>query len=77
MPGREAFSEQLENKKECIYHILAWGVEEMEQELVNKYGTRITLYFKDNNTSYQDMYRFICRRARTVSNLLMVNCKST
>ena len=48
----------------------------MEQELANKYSTRITLYVKDNNTSYQDMYRFIRRRARTVPNLLIVDCKS-
>ena len=48
----------------------------MEQELANNYSTRIILYFKDNNTLYQEMYRFICRRARTVLNLLMVDCKS-
>ena len=37
---REAFSEHLENKK-CIYHRLTQGVEEMEQELANKYGKRV------------------------------------
>ena len=30
----------------------------------------------NNNMSYQDMYRFTCRQARTVPNLLMVGCKS-
>ena len=48
----------------------------MEQELANKYGTRVTLYLKGNNTSYQEMYRFICRRARAMPNLLMIDCKS-
>ena len=59
-----------------MYHRLTREVDEMEQGLANKYGTRGTLYFKQNNTSYQDMYRFICREARTLSNLLMVDCKS-
>ena len=44
--------------------------------MVNKYGTRVTLYFKQNNISYKTMHRFICREARTVPNLLMVCCKS-
>ena len=51
----------LDNKKECIYHRLTQGVEEMEQELGDKYGTKVTLYFKDSNTSYQEMFRFICK----------------
>ena len=46
---REAFSKYLEIKKDCIYHRLTQGVEELEQELANKYGTRITLYLKDSN----------------------------
>ena len=37
----------LENKKECIYHRLTQGVEEMEQEYGGKYSTKATLYFKD------------------------------
>ena len=73
---REAFSENIENKKECIYHRLTQGMEEMKQELANKYGTRVTLYLKDNNMSYKEMRRVICRYARTISNLLMVDCKS-
>ena len=75
---REAFSEHLENKKECIYHRLTQGVEETEQELANKYGTRVTLYLKDNNMSYKEMHRVICRYARTILNRLslMVDCKS-
>ena len=56
---REAFSEHLENKKEYIYHRLTQGVEEMEQELTNKYGTRVTLYLKENNTTYKEMHRVI------------------
>ena len=44
--------------------------------MANKYATRVTLYLKDNSTSYQEMYRFICRRARTIPNLLMVDKKS-
>ena len=48
----------------------------MERGLVNKYGTRVTLYFKQNNISYKIMHRFIYREARTVPNLLMVDCKS-
>ena len=44
--------------------------------MANKYATRVTLYLKDNNTSYQEMYRFICRRAKTIPNLLMVDKKS-
>ena len=35
---REAFSEHLENKKECIYHRLIREVDKMEQSLANKYG---------------------------------------
>ena len=73
---REAFSEHLENKKECIYHRLTREVDKMERGLANKYGTRVTLYFKQNNTSNQDMYRFICREARHVPNVLMAGCKS-
>ena len=42
---RDAFSEHLENKKECIYHRLTREIDEMEQGLVNKYGPRVTLYF--------------------------------
>ena len=66
---KETLSKHLENKKECIYHRLAQGVEEMEQELVNKYGTKIILYLKDSNMSYHEMYRFSCRHARTIPNL--------
>ena len=55
----------VENKKEYIYHRLAQGLEEMEQEFGGKYGTKVTLYFKDGNTSYQEMFRFICKQART------------
>ena len=44
--------------------------------MVNKYGTRVTLYFKQNNISYKAMYRFTCKEARTVPNLLMIDCKS-
>ena len=73
---RDAFSEYLENKKECIYHRLTWEADEMERGLENKYGIRVTLYLKQNNISYETMHRFICREARTVPNLLMVDCKS-
>ena len=66
----------LENKKECIYHRLTQGVEEMEQELGGKYGTKVTLYFKDSNISCQEMFRFICKQARTTPNLLVVGGKS-
>ena len=48
----------------------------MEKELANKYGTRITLYLKDSNIPYREVYRFICRQARTTPNLLMVSGKS-
>ena len=47
---RDAFSENLENKKACIYPRLTWEVNEMEQGLGNKYSTRIT--FTSNRTTY-------------------------
>ena len=72
---REAFREDLENKRECICHRLTLEVDEMERELANKYGTRVTLYFKQNSTSCQDMYSFICRAARIVPSLLMTDYK--
>ena len=40
------------------------------------YGTKVTLYFKDKNTYYQEMFRFTCTQARTIPNLLMVGGKS-
>ena len=43
----------------------------MEQELENKYGTRVVLHFKNNNTSYQKMHNIICRQAATTPLLLM------
>ena len=50
-------------------------MEETEQELANKYDTKVTLYLKDNNTSYKEMHRIICGCARTTLNLLMVDRK--
>ena len=43
---------------------------------IHKYGTRVTLYLKDNKTLYKEMHRVICRYSRTIPNLLMVDCKS-
>ena len=48
----------------------------MEQELANKYGTRVTLYLKDNKTPHKEMHRVTCRYVRTIPNLHMVDCKS-
>ena len=42
----------------------------------DRYGTRVALYFRQNSTSYKTMYRFTCREATSVPNLLMVDCKS-
>ena len=69
---RAAFKEHLTIEGECIYHGLSQDVEEMEQELENKYGTRVVLHFKNNNTSYQKMHNLICRQAETIPRLLMV-----
>ena len=70
--SRNLFSEHLEIKRDCIYHKLTWVVDEMERTLRNRYGTRVTLYFKQNNTSHKTMHELICRESRTVTNLLMV-----
>ena len=71
--SKNAFSEHLETKRECIYHKLTWIVDEVERKLKNRYGTRLTFYFKQNNISYKTMHKFICRESRTVPNLLMVD----
>ena len=73
---RSAFSKHLKTKGKCIYHRLSQGVEEMEQELGIKYGTRVILYFKTNNTSYKKMHNVICREARTIPIFLMVGGNS-
>ena len=67
-----AFKEHLKIKEECIYHGLSKGLEEMEQELENEYGTRVVLRFKNNNTTYQKMYNMICGQSYTKPLLLMV-----
>ena len=66
----------LENKRECIYHKLGVGVEKMEQGLGSRYGTKITLYPKDSNATYQEMYRIIYRQTRTIPNFLVMGGKS-
>ena len=48
----------------------------MEQELGIKYGTRVILYFKTNNTSYKKMHNVICREAGTIPIFLMVGGNS-
>ena len=48
----------------------------MEQESGGKYSTKVTLYFKDSNTFYQEMFRFICKQVGTTPNLLVVGGKS-
>jgi len=74
--NRNIFSKHLEDKKECIYHQLIWEVEEMERMLGSTWGTRVTLYFKKNDTSYATMYKIVRRESGTVPKRLMVDCKS-
>ena len=73
---RAGFREHLRIKEKCIYHRLSQSVEEMKQGLAIFYGTRVILYLKSNNTSYQEMHSVICRQAGTIPNLLMVGGNS-
>ena len=73
---RADFQEHLKLKKDCIYHGITQGFEEMEKWLEDTYGIIVTVYFKSNNISYLEMYSFISHRAGTFPKLLMVggNC---
>ena len=66
--SKDVFRGQLDNKEDCIHHKLAQWVDDLEDNLQDKYGTRVILYFKGNKTTYLDMCQLVLSKTQTKPN---------